>query len=214
MSKDDIQWVCWVFHCVLFVYICNTSNRVLLKALLFVKSSQYVNTARIDPSLLVVESSWLRVHDKKSLAICIMMGTVMESFVVDSCEAGPCHSPYPIHKVTISPLEQDWHRDASVWRLLFEFCTIVGMYLELGFGFATHGEGKAMVGKTVWLLYDLQKFCSNCFHQPLHHLCQLKTQHRPQFWRLLLLLPVCKLWIYMLLLILLTIKVSLHLSWY
>ena len=51
-------------------------------------------------------------------------------------------SPYPIHKVTIAPLEQDWRRDASVWGLLFKFHTIVGMYSELGFGFATRGEGK------------------------------------------------------------------------
>jgi hypothetical protein len=131
-----------LFHRVLFVYICNTSNRVFLKALLFVKSGQYVNTARIDPNLLVVENSRLRVRDKKSLAICIMTGTVTESFVVDSCEAGPRHAPYLTHKVTIAPLEQDWRRDASVWGLLFEFRSIVGMYSELGFGFATRGEGK------------------------------------------------------------------------
>ena len=84
------------------------SNRVFLKALLFVKSGYYVNTARIDPALLVVENSRLRVRDKKSLAICIMTGTLTECFIVDSSEAGPRHAPYPIHKVTIAPLDQDW----------------------------------------------------------------------------------------------------------
>jgi hypothetical protein len=122
-----------------FIY---TSNSVFLKALLFVKSGQYVNTARVDPALLVVENSRLRVRDKKALAICIMTGTLTESFVVESCEAGPRNAPYPIHKVTIAPLEQDWRRDVSVWGMLFDFRVIVGMYSENGFGFATRGEGK------------------------------------------------------------------------
>jgi hypothetical protein len=121
---------------------------VFLKALLFVKSGQYVNTARVDPALLVVENSRLRIRDKKSLAICIMTGTLTESFIIDSCEAGPRSSPYPIHKVTIAPLEQDWRRDISVWGMLFEFQSIVGMYSELGFGFATRGEGKGDGWKT------------------------------------------------------------------
>ena len=118
------------------------SNRVFLKALLFVKSGYYVNTARIDPALLVVENSRLRVRDKKSLAICIMTGTLTECFIVDSSEAGPRHAPYPIHKVTIAPLDQDWRRDVSVWGLLFNFRVISGMLTEAGFGFATRGEGK------------------------------------------------------------------------
>jgi hypothetical protein len=120
------------------------SNSAFLRALLFVKSGQYVNTARIDPDLLVVENSRLRVRDKKAfmLAICIMSGTLTESFVVESCEAGPRHAPYPIHKVTIAPLEQDWRRDVSVWGMLFNFHVIAGMLSESGFGFATRGEGK------------------------------------------------------------------------
>lgn len=115
---------------------------MFLKALLFVQSGQYVNTARVDPALLVVENSRLRVRDKKSLAICIMSGTLTESFIVESCEAGPRHTPYAIHKVTIAPLEQDWRRDVSVWGMLFNSGVFGGMYSELGFGFATRGEGK------------------------------------------------------------------------
>lgn len=71
-----------------------------------------------------------------------MTGTLTESFVIDSCEAGPRTAPYPIHKVTIAPLEQDWRRDVSVWGMLFDFHVIVGMLSESGFGFATRGEGK------------------------------------------------------------------------
>jgi len=101
-----------------------------------------VNTARVDPALLVVENSRLRVRDKNALAICVMTGTLTESFVIESCEAGPRNSTYSIHKVTIAPIEQDWRRDVSVWGALFNFQVIVGMYSEYGFGFATRGEGK------------------------------------------------------------------------
>ena len=128
----------WVLHFVSYM----PSNRVFLKALLFVKSGYYVNTARVDLALLVVGNSYHHVCDKKSLTICIMTGTLMECFIVDSSEAVPWHVPYPIHKVTIAPLDQDWCRDVSVWDLLFNFCVISGMLTEAGFGFATCGEGK------------------------------------------------------------------------
>ena len=131
--------------CIMLLIVCLYTyiiNSAFLKALLFVKSGQYVNTARVDPALLFVENSRLRIRDKKSLAVCIMSGTLTESFVVESCEAGPRTAPYPIHKVTIAPLEQDWRRDISVWGMLFNFRVIVGMYSEAGFGFQTRGEGK------------------------------------------------------------------------
>lgn len=131
--------------CIMLLIVCLYTyilNSAFLKALLFVKSGQYVNTARVDPALLFVENSRLRIRDKKSLAVCIMSGTLTESSVVESCEAGPRTAPYPIHKVTIAPLEQDWRRDISVWGMLFNFRVIVGMYSEAGFGFQTRGEGK------------------------------------------------------------------------
>ena len=93
--------------------------RSVLSALLFTKSTFYVNTARVDPSLLGVENSRLRIADSKSLAICIMTGTVTESYLKDAAEAGPRHSPYGIHKVTIAPFEQDFRRDMSVWGMKF-----------------------------------------------------------------------------------------------
>jgi hypothetical protein len=71
-----------------------------------------------------------------------MSGTLTESFIVSSSEAGPRHSPYSIHKVTIAPLEQEMRRDMSVWGMLFDFHVITGMMSPAGFAFATRGEGK------------------------------------------------------------------------
>ena len=118
--------------------------RSFLKALTFCQSNQYVNTARIDPALLCVENSRLRIKDRKSLAICIMTGTLTESYLIGSAESDPRHSPYSIHKVTIAPLEQEMRRDASTWGMLFDFPsrTVMGMMSPAGFGFATRGEGK------------------------------------------------------------------------
>lgn len=118
------------------------TRRSLLKALVFRQSNQYINTARIDPSLLYVENSRLRIKEKKCMAICVMSGTLTESYLVDSCDAGPRHTPYSIHKVTIAPFEQEMRRDASVWGMLFDFRVITGMMSPAGFGFATRGEGK------------------------------------------------------------------------
>lgn len=143
-----------------FFFLTSLSTRAFLQALLFVKSGQFVNTARVNPALLVVENSRLRVRDKKQLAICIMTGTLTESFVVDSCDAGPRHSPYSIHKVTIAPLEQDWRRDVSVWGMLFNFHTIAGMLSESGFGFATRGEGKGDGWKNGMIYFGLI-YCSS-----------------------------------------------------
>lgn len=109
---------------------------------MFCQNNQYINTARIDLTLLYVENSRLRIKDKKNLAICIMSGTLTESFLIAPSEAGPRHSPYSIHKVTVAPLEQEMRRDTSVWGMLFNFHVITGMMSPAGFGFATRGEGK------------------------------------------------------------------------
>lgn len=112
--------------------------RSFLRALRFVRSDCYVNTARVDPALLYVENSRLRVLEKKVLAVGIMTGTVTESYLVASAQAGPNF----IHKITIAPLEQDFRRDVSVWGMLFNFQAAAGSMSEYGFSFATRGEGK------------------------------------------------------------------------
>ena len=102
-----------------------TFIRMLLKALLFTKSGSYVNTARVDPGLLCVESNCLHITHLKSLALCIMTGTVTESYLIACAEAGPCHSPYAIHKITIAPFKQDFCRDVSVWGLYLAFTSLL-----------------------------------------------------------------------------------------
>jgi hypothetical protein len=123
-------------------------NRCFLSALLFVKSNCYINTTRVNPEDLYVENSRLHVHKKKQLAIGIMTGTVTESFLVATAEAGPRFSPYPIHKITIAPLEQDFRRDTSLWGMLFKFNVVAGAISPYGFSFATRGEGKGDGWKT------------------------------------------------------------------
>ncbi|KAH9953506.1 hypothetical protein BGW80DRAFT_1259288 [Lactifluus volemus] len=116
--------------------------KTVVKALRFVKSGSYVNTARVDPSMLCVVSNRLRIAETKSMALCVMTGTVTESYLMSSLEAGPPNSPYAIHKVTIAPFEQDFRRDTSTWGLLFGFVVICGSISPAGFGFTTRGEGK------------------------------------------------------------------------
>lgn len=144
MSKSEIGYLStsYLYFFVLFSDTLHAPCRSFLKALMFCQSGQYINTARIDPALLYVENSRLRIKDKKSLAVCVMTGTCTESYLVGSSEAGPRHSPYSIHKITVAPLKQEMHRDASVWGKLFDFHTITGMMSPAGFGFATRGEGK------------------------------------------------------------------------
>ena len=82
--------------------------------------------------------------------MCIMSGTVTESYLLDSCEAGPRHAPYQVHKVSIVPLEQDMRRDVSLWGLMFNFHIISGLMSPLGFGFATWGEGRGDGWRNGW----------------------------------------------------------------
>ena len=77
-----------------------------------------------------------------------MMGTVTESFLVATAQAGPRHSSYPIHKISIAPLEQDFRRDISVWGTLFNFRVAAGATSPFGFSFTTRGEGKGDQWKT------------------------------------------------------------------
>lgn len=128
--------------------------RSFVKALTFCQSGQYVNTARVDPALLYVENTCLRIKDKRTLAICVMTGTLTESYLIEAAEAGP----NLIHKVTIAPLEQEMRRDASLWGELFDFQVITGMMSSSGFGFATRGEGKGDGWASGTWVYPLETF--------------------------------------------------------
>jgi hypothetical protein len=115
--------------------------RTILDALQFVKSKSYVNTARVDPALLRVVSGRLRVVDTNAIALCLMVGTVTESFLIKPCIPGR-YSTSPVHKITIAPFEQEFRRDTSLWGLLFDFHVISGTISTEGFGFASRREGK------------------------------------------------------------------------
>ena len=117
-------------------------HRWILKAPMFTQSGVYVNTSHVDPAQLYINNQCLYLSDKKCLAVGIMTGTVTESFLVDSAEAGHHTSLFQVHKVTIAPFKQDWRCDASLWGLLFKFSIVSGASLQQGFSFSTCGKGK------------------------------------------------------------------------
>jgi hypothetical protein len=143
MRAEDVQYVS-EFHRA-FKYALTFYCRGLLKALAFTQSGVYVNTARVDPSKLYIDNQRLYLSDKKCLAVGLMTGTVTESFLVASTEAGRRSAQFQVHKLTIAPFEQEWRRDASMWGLLFKFTetsVIYGTNSSQGFSFTTRGEGK------------------------------------------------------------------------
>ena len=141
LALETVKWV--VPRLFLFGFLRHRfSTRSVLWALRFTKWGSYVNTARVDPALLRVINNRLRITDTKAMASCIMTGSITESFLIASAEAGPPHSPYSIHKITIAPFEQDFRRDTAVWGHLFDFHVISGMISSRGFSFTTRGEGK------------------------------------------------------------------------
>jgi hypothetical protein len=124
------------------ISICKLSTRTIIDALLFTKAGKYVNTARVDTKLLRVVNCRLYVADANAMAICVMTGTVTESFLIASAESGPPHAPYSVHKITIAPFEQDFRRDTAAWGYIFNFHIISGAISPEGFSFSTRGEGK------------------------------------------------------------------------
>ncbi|GLB39708.1 hypothetical protein LshimejAT787_0702180 [Lyophyllum shimeji] len=117
----------------------------LAAGLAFERADRFVNTARIDPNELVVESGRLKLADSKRQVICVMMGIVTESFLFHPVLSGSQRSQTNTHKLTIAPAQQEMRRDTSVWGLLFDFPepVIMGPSGDLGFSFSTYGEDKA-----------------------------------------------------------------------
>ncbi|RDB19703.1 hypothetical protein Hypma_013177 [Hypsizygus marmoreus] len=114
----------------------------LLHGILFVQSGFFVNTARIDPSLLIVDNRRIKIAATKAPAVGIMMGLVTECCLRSSAIAGGNQSQYAVHRLTIAPAPQEMRRDYSVWGLLFGFSEIPGPTTDSGFSFSTFGEGK------------------------------------------------------------------------
>jgi hypothetical protein len=109
----------------------------VLRELLFVQSGFFVNTSRIQPNILNVESGRLKMANSKHNAVGIMLGVISECFVIDETMVGPSQAPYPVHKVTIIPFAQEMRRDTSLWGQVFGFTAISGSVSNLGFSFSS-----------------------------------------------------------------------------
>ena len=114
-----------------------------MQGLGFTRSGFFVNTARIDPSLLLVDNSrMMRLADTRQLAIGIMLGVVTECNVVNEFTGGSASGPYSLRKVTIAPFAQEMRRDTSVWGRVLGFRSIVGAVSSLGISFSTRRKAE------------------------------------------------------------------------
>ena len=102
------------------------SLRSLLHGLVFVRSGSFVNTCRVNPEVLIVESGVMKIAGTKSTAVGIMLGMVSECFIAEAIMAGPNLSPYPVHRISIIPFPQEMRRDTSVWGKVFQFSEMAG----------------------------------------------------------------------------------------
>lgn len=119
-----------------------TFSSSVLQGLLFVRSGCFVNTSRVNPSVLSVESRRLKIAGANINAVGIMLGVATECFLVDECLSGSANAPYPVHKVTIVPFAQEMRRDTSLWGQLFGFHLVTGSVSNLGISFSTRRQRK------------------------------------------------------------------------
>jgi hypothetical protein len=157
MAKENVKYVLVTSRCgftpnLIFCLF----YRCLTAGLLFVSSDIYVNTARANPNLLIVDSARLKWKSTRKPAVGVMIGLVTEcALITSSVMTGPRQNMYQTHRITIAPAPQEIRRDMSAWGQLFGFSTIKGPASELGIGFSTYGEGKA------------PGFVYACAHSPL-----------------------------------------------
>jgi hypothetical protein len=128
----------------------------VLKGLVFVRSGCFVNTSRIHPKLLTVESRRMKLAGQNTNAVGIMLGVATECFLVTECTGGSQAAPYPIHKISIVPFAQEMRRDTSVWGKLFNFHVISGSVSSFGISFLTRRQRKVFSTSlnmflTIWL---------------------------------------------------------------
>ena len=87
---------------------------------------------------------WHKVYGNQCNA-----GTVTKSFLVAPAEASPHHSPHAIHKIIVTPFQQDFCQDISTWGLLFNFHIIAGMISPTGLGLPQGVKVKAIITNCV-----------------------------------------------------------------
>ena len=122
------------------------SSSVVRVGLTFTQSSIYVNTSRINPKILEVESGRMRLKGTDKFAVAIMLGVVTECALVEDAAVGSSLSPYIVHKITIVPFTQEMRRDTSVWGLLYGFRRITGPISDLGISFSTRKKAEPPIG--------------------------------------------------------------------
>jgi hypothetical protein len=118
-------------------------RNTIMQGLGFTRSGFFVNTACIDPTLLLVDNSrMMRLADTRQLAIGIMLGVITECNIINEFTGGSSSSPYTLRKVTIAPFAQEMRRDTSVWGKVLGFQSIVGQVSALGISFSTRRKSE------------------------------------------------------------------------
>ena len=118
-----------------------------MRGLLFHRSGFFVNTARMDPRGLMVDSSrMLKLAESRQLVVGVMLGLATECFVVNEYTGGPASAPYSIRKISIAPFAQEMRRDTSVWGLSFGFHVIPGPVSTTGITFSSRRKSDPVQG--------------------------------------------------------------------
>jgi hypothetical protein len=115
---------------------------------MFNKSNYFVNTARVHPDALAVDGqNRLKIAGSNTNAVCVMLGVVTESMLID--EGAVMSQTYPARKVTVVPFAQEMRRDTSLWGQLFKFHVVSASVSTRGLSFLTKRQGLSFASNTV-----------------------------------------------------------------
>jgi hypothetical protein len=93
----------------------------LVRALLFMKSSFFINPACASPDLFVGEQGRLKLTKPSAVAVCTMMGILTECAIVSKGFTGSTDNIKTVHKVTLAPFWQEFRHDMTVWGKALSF---------------------------------------------------------------------------------------------
>lgn len=111
VGTEAISLVVFLVCCLFYMFMAPC--RQLLHALLFTKSSFFVNPAHASPNLFVAELGHLKLKDLLSVAVCIMTGIITECAIVSEGFSGLPDNVKTVHKVLLPPFCQDFHRNTT-----------------------------------------------------------------------------------------------------
>ena len=109
----------------------------LIRALLFTKSSYFVNPARVSPDVFIAEAGRLKVKEPSSIAVCIMTGIITECAIISDGYSGGPDNEKTVHKVTIAPFRQEFRRDTTMWGKILNFDSLSCAISAEGVSFST-----------------------------------------------------------------------------